>query len=58
VRVSLHLTFLANQAYEMLHAIIVTLVRIAITKHRLLEWETAAASARRSGTPRLAVFMK
>ena len=29
----------------MLHAITVTLVRLGITKRRLLEWETAAASA-------------
>ena len=46
----LQLAFLANQAYEMLHAITVTLVRLGITKHRLLEWETAAASAHRGGT--------
>jgi cyclic beta-1,2-glucan synthetase len=58
VRVSLQLAFLANQACEMLHAITVTLVRLAITKHRLLEWETAAASSRRGGPPRLGVFMK
>jgi cyclic beta-1,2-glucan synthetase len=58
VRVSLQLAFLANQAYEMLDAIIVTLVRLAITKHRLLEWETAAASAHRAGPPRLRVFVK
>jgi cyclic beta-1,2-glucan synthetase len=58
VRVLLQLVFLANHAYEMLHAITVTLVRLGITKHRLLEWETAAASARRSGTPRLLVFAK
>jgi cyclic beta-1,2-glucan synthetase len=58
VRVSLQLAFLANQAYEMLDAIIVTLVRLGITKHRLLEWETAAASARRGGPPRLDVFAR
>ncbi len=58
VRVSLQLAFLANQAYEMLHAIAVTLVRLGITKHRLLEWETAAASSHRGGAPRLSVFMK
>ena len=58
VRVSLQLAFLANQAYEMVHAITVTLVRLGITKHRLLEWETAAASARRGGQPRLLVFVK
>ena len=57
VRVALQLTFLASHAYEMVHAITVTLVRLAITKQRLLEWETAAASAHRTGTPRLRVFL-
>ena len=57
-RVSLQLVFLANHAYEMLHAITVTLVRLGITQHRLLEWETAAASAHRGGPPRLTVFAK
>ena len=47
VRVLLQITFLANQAYGMAHAILVTLVRLAITRRRLLEWETAAASAAR-----------
>src|SRR5476649_560045 len=42
----------------MLHAITVTLVRLGITKHRLLEWETAAASAHRGGPPRLGVFVR
>jgi cyclic beta-1,2-glucan synthetase len=57
-RVSLQLAFLANQAYEMLHAITVTLIRLGITQRRLLEWETAAASADRGGPPRLSVFAK
>jgi cyclic beta-1,2-glucan synthetase len=56
-RVVLQLAFLANQAHGMLHAIGVTLVRIGITKRRLLEWETAAASADRGGPPRLIVFV-
>jgi cyclic beta-1,2-glucan synthetase len=46
-RVLLHLAFLANQAYVAAHAIVVTLVRLAITRRRLLEWETAAASEAR-----------
>ena len=46
-RILLQITFLANQAYAMVHAILVTLVRLAITRRRLLEWETAAASAAR-----------
>jgi cyclic beta-1,2-glucan synthetase len=43
----LQLAFLAQQAYGMAHAILVTIVRLAITRRRLLEWETAAASAAR-----------
>jgi cyclic beta-1,2-glucan synthetase len=46
-RAGLQLVFLANQAWEMVHAISVTLVRL-VTKRRLLEWETAAASAARA----------
>ncbi|MCU1381588.1 MAG: glycosyltransferase 36 [Acidobacteria bacterium] len=57
VQVTLQLAFLASHAYEMLHAITVTLVRLGITRVRLLEWETAAASAHRGGPPRIAVFM-
>ena len=58
VRVLLQTAFLAYQAWAMVHAITVTLVRIGITKHRLLEWETAAASAHRGGKPRLDVFAR
>jgi cyclic beta-1,2-glucan synthetase len=46
-RVVLQLVLLANQAYAMAHAILVTIARLAITRRRLLEWETAAASAAR-----------
>ncbi|HYN05586.1 MAG TPA: glucoamylase family protein, partial [Vicinamibacteria bacterium] len=55
----LHLTFLASQAWERVHAIGLTLVRLAATKRRMLEWETAAASAERGG-PRdgAAAFVK
>src|SRR5258705_12270391 len=42
----------------MLHAIIVTLVRLGITKHRLLEWGAAAGSDDRGGPPQLGVFAK
>ncbi len=48
VRIGLQLTFLANQAVDMLHAIVVTLVRLGRSRGRLLEWETAAASAQRA----------
>ncbi len=44
---ALQLTFLASQAWERVHAIGLTLFRLAATKRRMLEWETAAASAAR-----------
>jgi cyclic beta-1,2-glucan synthetase len=47
-QILLTVTFLAYHAYEMLHAIILTLVRMVVTQRRLLEWETAAAAAARS----------
>ena len=42
------LTFLAYQAAAMLHAIGLTLVRVLVTRRRMLEWETAAASQART----------
>jgi cyclic beta-1,2-glucan synthetase len=56
-RAGLQLAFMANEACERLHAIGVTLVRLGITQERLLEWETAAASAARGGPPRLRAFV-
>ncbi len=47
-RIVLTVTLLAFQAWETLHAVIVTLVRLFITQRRLLEWETAATSSARS----------
>jgi cellobiose phosphorylase len=47
-QVLLQIVLLASHAYEMLHAIILTLVRVVITQRRLLEWETAAVSAARA----------
>ena len=44
----LTLVFLPFHAWEMVHAIAVTLVRLVITKRRLLDWETAAAQAARA----------
>jgi len=44
----LSVTFLAYQAFETAHAIGLTLVRLVVTKRRLLEWETAAATAART----------
>ena len=57
-RASLQLAFMANQAYAMLHAISITLVRLGITHRRLLEWETAASSADRGGLPDVRVFLR
>jgi cyclic beta-1,2-glucan synthetase len=48
-RVGLQVAFLASQAWQMSHAIAVTLARLLVTRRRLLEWETAAAAAARSG---------
>ena len=47
-RALLTLTFLAYQAYEMVHAIVLTVVRVAVTQRKLLEWETAAATTARA----------
>jgi cyclic beta-1,2-glucan synthetase len=44
----LSVTFMAYQAFETVHAIGLTLVRLVVTKRRLLEWETAAATAART----------
>jgi cyclic beta-1,2-glucan synthetase len=38
-------TFLAYHASEMVHAIVLTLSRLVLTRRRLLEWETAASVA-------------
>ncbi|HKW02250.1 MAG TPA: glucoamylase family protein [Vicinamibacterales bacterium] len=56
IQCALHLTFLANQAAEMVHAIAITLVRLAITRRRLLEWETAESVARRERPSRQFFF--
>jgi hypothetical protein len=50
------MVFVASQAWEMAHAIGITLFRLTVTRHRLLEWETAAASAERGGPPRARAF--
>ena len=49
---------MANEAWERLHAIGITLVRLGITRRSLLEWETTAANAARAGTPRLGAFLR
>jgi len=54
-------TFLVYQASRMVHAIAITLVRLTITKKKLLEWETAASVAARArrmnGSRRLLQFL-
>jgi len=47
-QVGLGVTFLAYHAWDTAHAIVLTLVRLTITKRRLLEWETAATAAARA----------
>ncbi|MDQ3168543.1 MAG: DUF3131 domain-containing protein, partial [Acidobacteriota bacterium] len=54
----LQLAFMAYEAWERAHAIAITLVRLGVTQRRLLEWETAAASAARTGPPRQFAFVK
>jgi cyclic beta-1,2-glucan synthetase len=56
-RLGLQVTFMANEAYERLHAIAITLVRLGVTHRRLLEWETTAASAARGGPVQLRAFL-
>jgi cyclic beta-1,2-glucan synthetase len=57
-RFMLQIAFLANDAYERLHAIAITLFRLSVTRRRLLEWETTAANAARSGRLRLRMFLR
>ncbi|HYT64883.1 MAG TPA: glucoamylase family protein, partial [Vicinamibacterales bacterium] len=47
-QILLSLTFLAFHAFDSVHAIVVTLVRLVITRRRMLEWETAATTAARA----------
>jgi cyclic beta-1,2-glucan synthetase len=47
-RTLLTLTLLAYEGYEMVHAIVLTVVRVGVTQRKLLEWETAAATAARA----------
>ena len=42
------MTFLAFHAFDTAHAIVVTLVRLVVTKRKMLEWETAATTAARA----------
>jgi cyclic beta-1,2-glucan synthetase len=51
-QVLLSVTFLAFHAVDTAHAIGVTLVRLVVTRRRLLEWETAASTAARVASVR------
>jgi cyclic beta-1,2-glucan synthetase len=44
-QIALSVTFLAFQAFDTAHAIGLTIVRLVVTRRRLLEWETAATAA-------------
>ena len=56
-RVTLQVVFLANTTFSMLHAIVLTLTRLVFTRRRLLEWETAAATAARVFGPDVRTFL-
>ena len=56
-RVLLQLTFIANQASEMLHAVGITLARLVTSQGRLLEWETSAAGAHRTRDLSVSAFV-
>lgn len=47
-RISIHLTFLAYHAWDMIDAVGVTLARLFTGQGRFLQWETAAAVAQRA----------
>ena len=53
----LQLAFMVSDASWQLHAIAITLVRL-VTRRRLLEWETTAASAARGGTVEWRAFVR
>jgi len=56
-RCALQVAFMANEAWARTHAVAITLVRLGVTRRRLLEWETMAATAARGGAVRLRAFV-
>ncbi|MBX7143531.1 MAG: hypothetical protein K1X79_03695 [Oligoflexia bacterium] len=56
MKAGVSLVMLPYQAYLMLHAILVTLWRVFVSKRHLLEWETAYYSERRSSSSALSVL--
>src|SRR5262252_6349114 len=57
-RAGLQLTFLAYQAYQMTDAITVTLVRVAVTHRKMLEWQPAARTNRTAARSTTGVFFE
>jgi len=57
-RAGLQLTFLAYQAYQMTDAIAVTLVRVAVTHRKMLEWQPAARTNGASARSTTRVFFR
>jgi cyclic beta-1,2-glucan synthetase len=47
-QVVLQITFVASDAFRLVHAAGLTLLRVVVTRRRLLEWETSAQSSARS----------
>src|SRR2546423_9614575 len=45
-RACLQVVFVAYQAAQMIHAIVLTLVRLVMTHRKMLEWQTAATESR------------
>ncbi|HEY7839115.1 MAG TPA: glucoamylase family protein [Terriglobales bacterium] len=56
-RIGLQFTLLAAESYQRLHAIAITLFRMGASRQHLLEWETTAAVAARTGRPRWPTFL-
>ena len=56
-RLALQLAFLAHDSTVRLHAIGTTLIRLGVTRRRLLEWETMAATSARTGVVGLRAYV-
>ena len=56
-RLALQLAFLAHDAGVRVHAIGTTLIRLGVTRRRLLEWETMASTSARSGVMSLRAYV-
>ncbi|MFN7984585.1 MAG: glucoamylase family protein [Vicinamibacterales bacterium] len=56
-RAGLDIILLAQTTWDTLHAIVLTIVRLVVTRRRLLEWESAAATAARYVGMSVATFI-